>query len=118
MLNTYYHIRPYQSNGLWFFDDPKVGLIKEGLTDGVPEVLVGACLKCGIDPSGFLLRFSPDDLFEFHLKLSGRLRNGHLYLWLEGDINCWFCPALLRYFNSPPENISFNIRLAQPPTQS
>lgn len=109
MLHPCYQIRPYQSNELWFFDDPKVGLYREGLTDGVPEVLIEVCRRSGLNPQNFLLKFSDRIDFKFNLRFEEPLRNGSLYWWLEGEMNCWFCPALLCYFPEPPQSISFQV---------
>jgi hypothetical protein len=40
-----FSIKPYTQGSLWFFDDLKNGLVKEPLTDGVPQVITRACQK-------------------------------------------------------------------------
>ncbi len=55
-------IRPYRWEGIWVFDDPAVGLDKEALVAGMPELIEIATAKAGIaEPEkGFVALFSKD----------------------------------------------------------
>lgn len=95
-----YRITPYRRNNRWYFDDPKVDLVQEGLTDGTPEVFLAA-------GSGDI-HFSTEPFVGSHrLDLIGPRRDGHKYVWRARGLRCWFCPALLRYFREPPQKIWF-----------
>jgi hypothetical protein len=91
------------------FDDPKVGLFREGLRRGTPEVLLRACAIQGIDPSNFVAGFSDANFGMHHLDLLGPLWHGTQYRWVEQHMECWFCPALLQYFEEPPLRLYFHV---------
>lgn len=108
MQKICYTIKPYQQNTLWFFDDPSVGLLKEGLTDGVPELIKKACELSKIK-NLFFLTFSDQKIGKKFLVFKKPLRNGNLYHWEKLKMDCWFCPALFRYFDRPPAKIWFEV---------
>jgi hypothetical protein len=101
-----FFIKPYQDGSLWFFDDPSVGLFREALTDGVPEVLAQACFFSDVKKI-FCVSFSNHPLGDYFLNHVKPLRNGNLYKW--NNMKCWFCPALLKYFQKPPKTIWFSV---------
>lgn len=111
VLHLSYTIRPYREDHLWMFDDPKVGLFREGLRQGTPEVLMRACELRGIEPVGFVAAFSVQQkIAAMHrLDLRGPVWNGTQYYWHDQQMLCWFCPALLRYFTEPPTQIWFQV---------
>jgi hypothetical protein len=37
--NAMHVIHPYRWNGMWVFDDPAVGLVREPLVAGMPEII-------------------------------------------------------------------------------
>ncbi len=114
VLHPSYTIKPYREGHLWMFDDPKVGLFREGLRQGTPEALIRACEIRGIEPIGFVAAFSVTIFGPMHrLDLIGPLWHGTQYLWANQQMTCWFCPALLRYFAVPPNEIWFQV-WAQP----
>ena len=39
MKNALFVIEPYQWNGIWVFDDPRVGLQQEPFVSGMPEII-------------------------------------------------------------------------------
>lgn len=110
-MNQIFAIKPYLWNGVWVFDDPRVGLVKEALIAGMPEIIVAATQQAGIasPERGFVALFSPDpfpDALEFAWvrEESG----GNVYRWqgMEG----WLCPALFKYFASTPPRIYVQAR--------
>lgn len=108
MQKPCFTIKPYCCSDLWFFDDPEVGLIREGLTDGTPEVLLRACELADID-SKFVVGFT-DAKFGIHrLDFVMPIWSGSQYYWSEQNMICWFCPALLKYFPAPPKQIYFTV---------
>ncbi len=103
-----FSISPYRKGCEWFFDDPKLGLFREGLTCGTPEVILKACnLKSMQTPN--LVFFSNQFFGKNFLNFLKPLRDGNLYFWSEQKMQCWFCPALLKYFSKPPKKIWFEI---------
>jgi len=103
-----FSVKPYTINKLWFFDDLKNGLIKEALTDGVPEVIIRACQKSN-PIQNIEVHFADFRFGRFCLDFQKPLRNGNLYSWKEENLKCWFCPALLKYFTKPPKKIWFSV---------
>ena len=43
MNNSIFVIRPYKSNGMWVFDDERVGLDKEPFVAGA-DTMIGTCI--------------------------------------------------------------------------
>lgn len=102
-------IKPYLYEGIWVFDDPRVGLVKEALVAGMPEIIMAACQDEGItDPqSGFVVLFSADPFPGHTVKLDkcGTEFDGTWYEWKEKGLKGWLCPALFRYFPAAPHTI-------------
>ena len=109
-------IKPYLWNNVWVFDDPARGLDKEALVSGIPEIITHVCTQNGIrDPqNGFVVIFSgspfPDaDAVLEHLRPDGS-GSGNWYKLLGTNMEGWLCPALLRYFESPPSKIYIQVK--------
>jgi hypothetical protein len=107
-------IRPYLWEGIWVFDDPAVGLDKEALVAGMPELIEIATAKAGIlEPEkGFIALFSKDPFPGAQVCLQ-RVREeggGNVYRWPEVGREGWLCPALFRYFEKAPETLYVEVR--------
>jgi hypothetical protein len=110
-------IRPYLWEGVWVFDDPAVGLDKEALVAGMPELIEAATSRAGIaDPGrGFVALFSQDPFPTAQLCLE-RVREeggGNVYRWPELGKEGWLCPALFRYFDRAPDRLYVEVRPAE-----
>ncbi|MGH7169937.1 MAG: DUF6717 family protein [Gemmataceae bacterium] len=107
-------IRPYKWEGIWVFDDPAVGLDKEALVAGMPELIEIATAQAGIrEPEkGFVALFSKDPFPTAQACLE-RVREeggGNVYRWPEAGREGWLCPALFRYFDQAPERLYIEVR--------
>jgi pimeloyl-ACP methyl ester carboxylesterase len=107
-------IRPYKWEGIWVFDDPAVGLDKEALVAGMPELIEMATAQAGIrEPEkGFVALFSKDPFPTAQVCLE-RVREesgGNVYRWPEVGREGWLCPALFRYFERAPERLYVEVR--------
>jgi hypothetical protein len=107
-------IRPYKWEGIWVFDDPAVGLDKEALVAGMPELIEIATAQAGIrEPEkGFVALFSKDPFPTAQVCLE-RVREesgGNVYRWPEVDREGWLCPALFRYFEEAPARLYIEVR--------
>jgi hypothetical protein len=114
-MNQIFTIRPYQWNGIWVFDDPARGLIREALVAGVPELIQKATQLAGIiNPEfGFLVLFSNAPFPGGNIQLKWvrtETFGGNTYVW-EGQEG-WLCPALFKYFDEAPETIYLQVRPA------
>ena len=108
MKNSIFVIKPYKWEGLWVFDDPNVGLVKEpfvGDADTMIDVATSHIQKAG---HGFLAVFSASPFPDAQIVLE-RVREeggGNVYRWPEKGMEGWLCPALLRYFTEPPAKMA------------
>ena len=111
-MNQIFTIRPYLWEGVWVFDDAAVGLVREALVYGMPELIRMATAEAGIEnpERGFVALFSRDPFPGATIELSWvrEEMNGNIYVWRgqEG----WLCPALLRYFDPPPRKLFIEVR--------
>src|SRR5215212_10191042 len=62
MPNQITTLRPYRWNGMWVFDDDRVGLHREPFVGGADDIIDAAIAEKGIAnaDAGFLLLFSAD----------------------------------------------------------
>jgi hypothetical protein len=107
-------IRPYKWEGVWVFDDPAVGLDKEALVAGMPELIEIATAKAGIhEPEkGFVALFSKDPFptAQVCLEWVREESGGNVYCWPEAGREGWLCPALFRYFDEAPRKMYIEVR--------
>jgi hypothetical protein len=112
MANQIKAIKPYKWEGLWVFDDERVGLDKEPFVAGADAVIDVAVERQGIrEPEkGFVLLFSGDRFPGATMELTWvrHEMNGDVYVW-EGR-EAWLCPALLKYFPKAPAKIFAQFR--------
>ena len=106
-MNTIISIHPYKYEGLWVFDDEKVGLVQEPFVSGADKII--EIMSSGIPNAevGFTILFSANPfpghqaVFEWRREEMG----GNWYYSPDLDTEGWLCPALFKYFNSAPEMI-------------
>jgi len=107
--NEIHTICPYKWMGMWVFDDPRVDLRMEAFIAGADTFIDVSLLKLGIKggEDGFRATFSatPFPGHQFTLVKMGKDRGGTVYLAAESGVEGWLCPALLRYFQKPPDRI-------------
>ena len=119
-------ISPYKRNGMWMFDDDRVGLVEELFvvdTDTLIDVVTADIPNA---EDGFNMIFSANpfpghDLMTEFVEVAEPLGNdpdeepnarisGSWYYNEEHDIKHWLCPALFHYFPEPPERIYIQFR--------
>src|SRR3990167_5806848 len=111
MRNSIFVIRPYKWNGMWVFDDERVGLDKE------PFVAVAVKGIQNAD-DGFLMIFSagpfPDADFEVEWvreDSGGNVYKGRFEIDGEGqEMEGWLCPALNLYYPDAPKKLYVQVR--------
>src|SRR5437763_16962530 len=107
MANQIMLIKPYKWEGMWVFDDERVGLNKEPFVGGADVIIDMAVERKGIRNAdrGFLLMFSagPFPGAEMELRWERQEMGGNIYRW--EDQEGWLCPALLKYFSEAPKTI-------------
>ncbi len=125
--NSIFTIFPYKERGIWMFDDEELGIHKEALVAGMPEIIEHivsevygeeqlpsaeqgfSCLFSGTRfpvSQGWLARIDPatcpgDSLggTYYRLVLKEQLT----------DLTGWLCPCLLKFFPTPPARIYFAV---------
>jgi hypothetical protein len=105
--NSIMVIAPYYSSGTWMFDDPSVGLRREPFVEGVPEMIDLLVKDIPNAKEGFRLLFSASPFPDYQKKLV-RVRpsgSGNYYRFEDSSMEGWVCPAMFRYFKSPPESV-------------
>lgn len=116
MTNSIHTIQPYRDGGALVFDDPARGLVKEALVGGTDLILEVAARAAGADPAHFTLLFAAIP-FPGHQATALWIEKGEAGLgdWYRVRIpevvsgDGWLCPALLKYFDSAPPKIFFQI---------
>src|SRR6266550_4638693 len=105
MNNSIYVIKPYKWEGMWVFDDPNVGLVKEPFVAGADTMIDRATAQIPNAARGFLAVFSagyfPDA--QIVLEWVREEGGGNVYRWPEKGMEGLLRPALLRYFHQAPE---------------
>ena len=100
-------IAPYWYNGTWVFDDPAVNLKREPFVAGVPEMIDLLVKEIPDAKGGFRLLFSANP-FPGHQKKLAWLRGdsgGNYYKLDDPPMEGWICPAMFRYYKSPPPSL-------------
>jgi hypothetical protein len=109
-------IKPYQWEGLWVFDDERVGLDKEPFVGGADTLIDLAVERKGITNAkdGFLMLFSASPFPGADLRLEWAREDlgGNVYRWSEEEIEGWLCPALLKYFDKAPAELHVQLKNA------
>ena len=121
--NAIHVIRPYRWNGMWVFDDERVGLDKEPFVAGADTMIDRAVDLKGIDDAerGFLLVFSayPFPDADFQIAWDREEGGGNVYRWRlsadgqETTLEGWLCPALNLYYPTAPDKLYLQIRPAK-----
>ncbi len=106
-MNTITVIHPYKYEGVWVFDDEKVGLVQEPFVSGADDIIEKLVSEIPNAENGFSLLFSatpfPGHQAEFEWKREEF--GGNWYYIKELNMEGWLCPALFKYFDSAPQNI-------------
>ena len=114
MKNSIFVIKPYKWEGLWVFDDPAVGLVKEPFVGGADTIIDVATGHIPKAREGFLAVFSASYFPDAQIVLEWVREEGggNVYRWPEKGMEGWLCPALLRYFTEPPAKLHVQVKPA------
>ena len=111
-MNAIVAIHPYKHEGLWVFDDDRVGLVKEPFVAGADTIIDRMVANIPDAASGFTLVFSANPfpghqaVFEWLREESG----GNWYYSPDLDLEGWLCPALFEYFEAAPKKLYADFR--------
>ena len=108
-MNAIVAIYPYKHNGLWVFDDERVGLVQEPFVGGADTLIDLALEAKNISDAenGFRLLFSAGQFpgFDFKFTWVREGDGGNWYHSEDFDMEGWLCPALFKYFESAPKDV-------------
>lgn len=107
MSNFLRIIFPYQFEDAWVFDDQAMGLDKEPFVFGADDMIDWLVRDIPSAANGFRLLFSHQPFPGFQAKAVWQREEmaGNWYRLDDPAMEGWLCPALLRYFNQPPQEI-------------
>jgi len=112
-MNQINVINPYKYHGQWVFDDESKGLDKEPFVAGADTLI--DTLTGGLTDSCQII-FSKDAFPTANFvvdKVDAGPAGGTNYKYNAVNNTThklWLCPALLKYFSNPPNNIHFQIK--------
>jgi hypothetical protein len=103
-MNTIGIIAPYKYEGMWVFDDPAVGLVREPFVSGIDIMIDRLVESIPNAAGGFVLLFSATPFPGHEVKLEWRREEfeGNWYYSPQFDMEGWLCPALFKYFDTAP----------------
>jgi hypothetical protein len=106
-MNSIMVIAPYRHLGMWVFDDERVGLVQEPFVAGADTIIDLAVAGIPNAEKGFRLVFAAKPFPGYTLKLDWVREDmsGNVYFSNEHQLEGWLCPALLKYFDSPPREL-------------
>jgi hypothetical protein len=111
-MNSLIAIHPYMTEGLWVFDDPAVGLRQEPFVSGADTIIERMVADIPHARDGFTLLFSGSAFPGYQLELEWVRADmsGNWYRSQALGMEGWLCPALLKYFESPPAKLYAQFR--------
>lgn len=106
-MNAINVIAPYKYQGMWVFDDARVGLVQEPFVSGADTIIDEWVKDLPQAEAGFRLLFSPTPFpgFTLHIRWLREEYGGNWYHWAERQMDGWLCPALFRYFPEAPQDL-------------
>jgi hypothetical protein len=106
-MNALFVIAPYKCQGVWVFDDERVGLLREPFVSGADAILDVLTTNLPNAAQGVNLVFSatPFPGYSARFVRDRSEHGGNWYRWPEKGMEGWLCPALFKYFSSAPAEL-------------
>lgn len=116
-MNSILLLSPYKDNGIWVFDDSRVGLVREPFVMGIDVMLDQVTKNIPNAERGFNMLFSssPFPGYVVHLKWLRSEYGGNWYHCPELSVDGWLCPALFKYFDQVPECLYIQVKQCESP---
>ena len=110
-MNSINIIAPYKYQGMWVFDDARVGLDHEPFVGGADTILDVMTADILDADKGFRIVFSADAFpgFQHRLEWVRAELSGNVYRSAKLGMEGWLCPALLKYFPEAPAEIYLKV---------
>lgn len=106
-MNSIRIIAPYKYEGMWVFDDPAAGLVREPFVSGIDRIIDRLVEDIPKAEDGFRLLFSATPFPGHNVSLEWRREDsgGNWYYCPRFDMEGWLCPALFKYFDEAPKQL-------------
>jgi uncharacterized protein DUF6717 len=106
-MNSLRVIAPYIWEGMWVFDDARVGLDREPFVSGADDIIDLLVADIPKAEGGFRLIFSDVPFPSHQVTVEWRREEsgGNWYYSPAHDKEGWLCPALMKYFPHAPMRI-------------
>ncbi len=106
-MNAMMVIHPYKYEGMWVFDDEKVGLVQEPFVAGADTIIDQMVVDLPNAESGFSLLFSANPFPGCQVKFEWQREEfgGNWYAASALEKEGWLCPAFLKYFDVAPKEL-------------
>lgn len=113
-MNELFVISPYRHHGMWVFDDARVGLVQEPFVGGADTIIDAMTKQIPNAAAGFTMIFAPFAFpgHQFQFEWRGAQGSGNVYFSPQFNLEGWLCPALLRYFEKPPQQLFVQVKEA------
>jgi hypothetical protein len=110
-VNSLFVIAPYKYEGMWVFDDPRVGLSREPFIAGIDTMIDRMVADIPNAEKGFRAVFSAAPFPGSTEKLKWRREEsgGNWYYNERFKMEGWLCPALFKYFPTAPKTIFMKV---------
>jgi hypothetical protein len=104
------------TQGVWVFDDAAAGLREEPFISGADVIIERMVADIPNARDGFTLLFSGGAFPGYQLELEWVRADmsGNWYRSQALGMEGWLCPALLKYFESPPDKLYAQFRARAP----
>ena len=112
-MNSILVIHPYKYEGIWVFDDPKVGLLQEPFVAGADTILDRMVEGIPHADRGVTILFSAQPFPGYQFELTWRRQGefgGNWYHCPAFGLEGWLCPALFKYFEKAPPQIYAQVK--------
>jgi len=106
-VNSLFVIVPYKYEGMWVFDDPRVGLLREPFIAGIDTMIDRLVARIPDAERGFRAIFGASPFPGHTESLDWRREEsgGNWYFSDHFQMEGWLCPALFKYFAAAPKTI-------------
>ena len=110
-MNSISVLRVTEVDGVWAFDDAAKDLHREAFVAGADTLCAQLARQVGnTDAVTILFSKTKFPTAQIRLDWVGPEGGGNQYVWKETDHKLWLCPALLKYFDTPPKRIYVEAR--------
>ncbi len=110
-MNSLSVIAPYKYQGMWVFDDARVGLIQEPFVGGADVIIDALTASIPDAEKGFRMVFSAEAFpgYQHKVEWVRPELSGNIYRSAALGMEGWLCPALLKYFPEAPRAIYLKV---------